>query len=211
MFIVIFCINMKVPNIIATNNIKNPYEVDPDNLRDIPSTPIPNIILPKKILTTKEIMNKGKEIKLNFAYNDPNWVRPAYRTYWHPSVSGGRWSNVPKIVNYALHDIFTVYPTASIYYDFIHDLGIDEESNYFIDNDVIFKETIILVLMNSNIIKLLTYGNQVLVIVEPSRTGLQVLKVSDMQINPIDKNSPIMFQLVTPDGYELDYNLINLL
>lgn len=32
--------------------------------------------------------------------------RPAYRSYWDPSVSGGRWSHLPTRVHFALRRIF---------------------------------------------------------------------------------------------------------
>lgn len=109
-------------------------------------------------------------------------------------------------INYSLHKIFTSYQTASIYYDFTHNLGIWEESKSFdLENGL---NNIALVVMDSNIKKIITYGNQIVVIAEPRRNGLQVLEIHDSKINPIDNNSPIMFQLVTPDGYELDYSLM---
>lgn len=62
--------------------------------------------------------------------------------------------------------------------------------------------------MDSSIKEIKTYGNQVIIIVEPKRTGLQVLEIPDSKIQLMNTNLPIMFQLVTPDGYELDYSLL---
>lgn len=194
----------------SQSNHKNALEslvpLEPEEPIDIKSTPIGNLPLPSKVFPIQDVIKEGKEIQIDFGYNDPDWIRPAYKTYWHSSVSGGRWSYVPRRINYSLHKIFTSYQTTSIYYDFTHELGIWEESKSFdLDNGL---SNIALVVMDSNIKKIITYGNQVLVISEPKRTGLQVVEIHHSKIHPIDKDSPIMFQLVTPDGYELDYSLL---
>lgn len=190
-----------------SNSIRLTMPLEPTTPKNIESSPIYDIPLPSKIFPIQEVVKKGKNIPVDFAFNDPDWIRPAYKTYWHSSVSGGRWSYVPRRINYSLHKIFTSYQTASIYYDFTHELGIWEESKFFdLENGL---NNIALVVMDSNIKKIITYGNQVVVIPEPKRTGLQVVEIHDSKIHPIDDDSPIMFQLVTPDGYELDYSLMH--
>jgi hypothetical protein len=181
--------------------------LEPESPEDIQQNSINNIPLPSKIFSITDVIKKGKEIKLDDAYKYPKWVKPTYKSYWHSTVSGGRWSYVPDRIKYASHNIFTIYPTASVFYDFSRNLGIwDEiESFKFKHNDL---ETIVLVVMNSNIKKIITYGNQVVVIAEPTRNGLQVIEIPGKEIMLTDEKSPVMFQLVTPDGYEIDYSLI---
>lgn len=183
-------------------------QLEPEQPIDIKSKPIANIPLPSKVFSISDVIKKGNDVKIDFVYNDPNWNRPAYKSYWHSTVSGGRWSYVPNRINYSLHDIFTIYATASIYYDFAHNLGIWDESESFNWDGSKTLENIMLVTMNSNIKKIVTYGNQVVVIVEPARRGLQVFAIPNDVLKPVDKKSSIMFQLVTPDKYELDYSLI---
>jgi hypothetical protein len=45
-------------------------------------------------------------------------------------------------------------------------------------------------------------------LVEPKRTGLQVLSIDLADIHPVKPKDRIVFQLVTPDGYEIDYSVI---
>ncbi|WFD10598.1 hypothetical protein [Tepidibacter hydrothermalis] len=185
--------------------------LEPEKPLDIDSTPIYNIPLPSNMKPISEVIGKGKNIPLQFAYNDLNWTRPVYKTYWHtgPSGNGGRWSYVPERINYALHRIFTTYPTASIYYDFVHNLGISDESDKF-DFDYANIDQVVLVAMQSNVKKIVTLDNQVIVIVEPKRNGLQTLVIPKNTVQPSSKDEATIFQMVTPEGYEIDYSLINL-
>ena len=181
--------------------------LEPPEGTNISSSPIYNIPLPANVKPISEVIRKGKEIPLQFAYNDLNWKRPAYKDYWHTGPYGGRWSYVPERVNYALHRIFTYIPTASISFDFEGNLGIVDESNKFnIDKSNIHQ--IILAVMQSDIKKIVTLDNQVIIIVEPRRTGLQVLTIPEKSINPLNKDESVIFQMVTPDGYEIDYSLM---
>lgn len=185
--------------------------LEPEKPVNIDSTPIYDIPLPSNTKPISEVIEKGKDIPLQFAYNDLNWKRPVYKTYWHtgPCSGGGRWSYVPERVNYALHRIFTTYPTASIYYDFVHNLGISDESDKF-DFDYTNIDQIVLVAMQSNVKKIVTLDNQVILIVEPKRNGLQTLIIPKDTIQPSNKDEATIFQMVTPEGYEIDYSLINL-
>lgn len=185
------------------------HSLEPDEAKNIDSWPIYGTSLPSNVLPVSEVLKRGKEIPLKFAYNDLNWQRPAYKSYWHTTPNGGRWSYVPIRINYALHRIFATYPTASIYYDFVHDLGINEESRNF-DFDYTDINQIVLVAMQSNIKKIITLGNQVIIIVEPMRSGLQVVAIPENIIQPSEKEEATIFQMITPDGYEIDYCLLNL-
>jgi len=181
--------------------------LEPEKPIDIESWPIYELSFPTNIQPISEVMEKGKELSLQFAYNDLNWKRPAYKSYWHSSPDGGRWSYVPQRVHYSYHRIFVTVPTASIYYDFEHNLGIAEESRNF-NFDYTNIHQFVLVAMQSNVKKIVTLGNQVVVVVEPRRTGLQALIIPESMIQPSNKEEATIFQMVTPDGYEIDYSLI---
>jgi hypothetical protein len=183
-------------------------QLEPEIPHDVASTHLHEIPLPTPVYSIQEVFDHGKSIDYKLAYNAADWVKPAYKTYWHSTTSDGRWSYVPRRINYAMHDIFTTYATASIYYDFIHDLGINDESRYFQYDPSKPLETIMVVTMKSKIQEIITHGNQVVVVVEPSRTGLQVFPISHEALKQTDKNSSLLFQLVTPDGYEIDHSLI---
>lgn len=150
-------------------------------------------------------MENGKEIPLQFAYNNPDWQRQMYKEYWHSSY--GRWSYIPNRIHYAMHRIFVTYPTASVFYDFTHNLGIWDENDDFqiMSSTSTPFENMVLVVMQTKVDKIVTLGNQVVVIGRPSLNGLQVLLIPTQDLNPYDPKESILFQLVTPEGDEIDY------
>lgn len=164
---------------------------------------------PSKKYPVSEIIKKGTEIPLESVYNNSEWKRQAYKSYWHSTVSGGRWSYVPVRMHYAMHRLFTVYPTASIYYDFIHDLGIEKESSNFKQKHNEPFKYIKTVIMLAQVQKILAYGNQVIIIAKPQRTGLQAYDIPVNMLKPENTKENILFQLVTTEGDEIDYSLIN--
>lgn len=54
-----------------------------------------------------------------------------------------------------------------------------------------------------------TKGNQVVVVGKPKRTGVQVVTITTKDINPVNIDDNLLVQLVTPEGYEIDYSLIS--
>jgi len=204
-----FTVLASQPDVPTSSVYKYFTGTEPQKPVNIDDPPWNNKVFPTKTYPISEIVDKGTEIPLEFAYNNPDWKRQAYKSYWHSSVSAGRWSYVPSLIHYAMHRLFTTYPTASVYYDFIHDLGIAEESNQFtIKHDGPF-DYINTVVMQAQVQKILTYGNQVVLIAKPMRNGLQVIDIPVSKINPINVDDKILFQLVTEQGDEIGYSLIN--
>lgn len=180
------------------------WRIEPETPVDIGDPPFPELPYPSKILPVAEVMTTGKQIPLRYAYDQPDWKRRAYRPYWHSSY--GRWSYVPNLIHTAMHRIFVTYPTASVFYDFIHDLGIADESDSFSrpPSDGNPFENIVLVVMQTKVEKIFTLGNQVAVVGRPALSGLQVLLVPVRDLSPYDADESILFQLVTTDGDEFD-------
>lgn len=199
------------------HRLKNLEPLEPANIDDPPfyyrSTyvgPFPEV-MPSKIYSIKEIFSSGSEIQKQFIYNDLEWKRPAYKEYWHSTVSGGRWSYVPEKIHFAMHRIFSTYPTASISYDFAHDLGIWDEylsfDKYYSESPYEFIEVVV---MQTDIQKIISYRNQVLIVGKPQLTGLQAVIIPTKDINGIDNDNNLLIQLVTPEGDIIDYTTINL-
>lgn len=183
--------------------------LEPGTPRDIDDPPFYNGSFPSKLYPASEVIKNGFELPLDIGYNNPTWRRQAYKSYWHSTVSGGRWSYVPNRIHYGMHRLFTTYPTASVYYDFVHDLGIEEESKQIpIKNGGPF-DYIKVVVMQGQVQRILAYGNQVVLIVKPTRNGLQSLDIPVKKLSPANKKEPILFQLVTEQGDEIDYSLIS--
>ena len=189
--------------IIPTSN-NSGFALEPKAPTNISDTSFDLLPLPDNEVPINQVLEKGKNLSFKFIYNNPDWERPAYKNYWHSEY--GRWSYVPNRIHYALHRVFSTYATASIYYDFIHDLGIAEESEHF--NKYEFTspfDYLQIVVMNTSIEKVITYENQIVIVGEPQRTGLQAIVIPNHDIKPIGNSNIILIQLVTPDGYEIDY------
>lgn len=190
-----------------SKTIKYSFALEPDTPKNIEEPPFYSPPLPQNEVAVEQVIEKGEEIPIKFIYNDPKWKRPAYKEYWHSKY--GRWSYVPNRMHYAMHRIFSTYATASRYYDFVHHLGIAVESNDFSDYEYTPPpsplEYLEIVVMNTLIEKVITYENQIVIIGKPQRTGLQAIIIPTAKIKPIENADNILIQLVTPDGYEIDY------
>lgn len=188
----------------AAERIKRLEPETPVDMR----TPFISSPFPSNIVSPAEILENGRGISPDKVYSSVNWERPSYKSYWHSTISGGRWSYLPTRVQYAMHRLFAAYLTASVYSDFVHDLGIAEESKAFNFGTAGYSDKIAIVVMQADISKIVTKGNQVILVGKPQRTGLQVLAVPVGEIVPATPGESILFQLVTQEGDEFDYSLI---
>jgi hypothetical protein len=186
--------------------------LEPEEPKDIADPPFGQRALPSKLKPPQEIIRDGNNLPHKVLLDKPDWQRPAYKSYWH-SVSSGRWSYVPNRIHYAMHRLFSA-PTAALsnYYDFVHNLGLDEElANIQAQPQNADRERfigqIIVVVMQAKIEKVITRGNQVVIVARPQRNGIQALTVNKTDMKLDDPNETILLQLVTPEGDEIDYSV----
>ncbi len=188
----------------STHNTRTGFALEPDTPQNISDPPFHMPQLPENEIPVSQVLENGAAIPVTRVYDNPDWERPAYKEYWHSKY--GRWSYVPHRIHYAMHRIFSTYVTASIYYDFIHDLGIADESTEFRKIDYASPyEYFQIVVMNTSIEKVLTYQNQIVIVGVPKRTGLVAINIPTNVIHPSGETNYLLIQLVTPDGYEIDY------
>jgi len=64
-----------------------------------------------------------------------------------------------------------------------------------------------IVIFQTEVNKVYTKGNQVVVQGSPKRTGAQVITIKTKDIKPINLEESILVQLVTSEGDELDFSL----
>lgn len=176
----------------------------PDDIKD---TLAQETHLPSSVENVSQALKKGKTAKYRLIYQDLYWQREAYKAYWH-STKGGKWSYMPDRLTYGLHKIFTTYPTYNVYQDFIYELGIKEEASQFNLQTSKQVNEMIIVVMKGRVKGIKAYNNQVLVICEPTRIGLEVLSIPIKEFGNINPEEPILTQMVTPDGYEIDYSTL---
>lgn len=192
-----------------SNDTINNWKLEPETPINIDDPPFYSTPLPLNEVAIQQVIEQGEEIPIKFIYNNPNWERPAYKDYWHSKY--GRWSYIPNRIHYAMHRVFSTYETASVYYDFEHDLGIAEEVTDFMKYESTSPfEYLQVVVMNTLIEKVITYENQIVIVGKPQRTGLQAIIIPTKEIQPVKNSKNILIQLVTPDGYEIDYTTIML-
>lgn len=183
------------------------WKFEPKVPENIDDPPFPEPSPPPTARPINEVMSKGSEIPLWFAYNDPDWERQAYKDYWHSSY--GRWSYVPLRIHYAMHRVFASWPTAAATYDFMHNLGIREEYDSFkIPYSSSPFEDLVVVVMQTKVEKIVTLGNQVVIVGRPSPTGLQALLLPAKDFKPDNTHEALLIQLATPDGDEIDSDRI---
>lgn len=165
-----------------------------------------NLNLPKNTYDLNTILKKGEKLTLDYAYTNDSFIRQSYLYYWHSSYNE-KYSYLPLRVEYAYHRIFTSYSNNSSYEYLLFNLGIWDEKEYFnIKNS---NEYIILFVFQSKVKEIYSYENQIVVVAEPRRNGLEIINIPINKIYPNNKNDSIMFQLLTPEGFEIDYSLIN--
>ena len=160
-------------------------------------------------LPPASVIREGKQIPFTTVLNDPEWKRPAYKTYWSPALSGGRWSHLTLRIHYALHRVFASYLTPGIYYDFAHDVGIWDEP---VDPSAIVEknpfEKMLFVVMQADVKQVYARGNQIVITAVPRRNGLHMFTINTRDVpstKPQTRIEPNLVQLVTESGHEIDY------
>lgn len=194
----------------VVNPIQELENLEPNKPMNLDDPPFFTLPFPENEVPITTVINYGNELPVEFIYSDPNWKRQSYKEYWHSSYF--RWSYVPNRIHYAMHRIFATYPTASVDYDFSHNLGISEETLYFRDYASSAKspyEFLEVVVMNTSIEKIYSFENQVVVIGKPQRQGLRAIIIPTKRIKPVGTSQEILIQLATSEGDEIDYTLIS--
>jgi hypothetical protein len=177
--------------------------LEPETPKDITVPGFAQPELQTKMVSPLEIMKSGSPLTHKMLMVKPDWERPLYKAYWHSS--GGRWSYVPLRLYYAQHQLFTSFPAAaSEHYDFVHNTGLAQEMMGISTEE---KGASQVVVMQAKIEKVITKGNQVVIVARPQRTGVEAFTVSKLDMHLDNQNEAVLFQLVTPHGDEIDYSV----
>ncbi|WP_105618934.1 hypothetical protein [Vallitalea okinawensis] len=144
-------------------------------------------------------LEKGKSIDFNILFNDANYMRPMYKSRWKSAYYRG-WLSLPSKVSDAHHKIFIFPLGASSNYDFTGEQG------GFLNVRIDAHRNKNLLVYNFDVSSVILYENQVALVGEPKRTGAQVISiVQDDLLDEVTNEKDLLFQLSTPDGYEIDY------
>ena len=160
------------------------------------------------------VMSEGTRVPFETVYEDQSWARPDYEPYWHSKQ--GVWSKVPDRIHSSLHRLFVTPGTEGLWREVTYEAGIAEVADkiklpVFDDKP---ENTLTVVALQYQITDVVVLNNQVVLLGVPSRNGMQVLAVNKQELiksvsgelTTLNNNQEYLFQMVTPDGYEVDYN-----
>jgi hypothetical protein len=176
------------------------YELMPD--RDLSK-------FEEEVLPISFVQKKGTVLPFVTVYKDLNWQRPAYDPFWHST--NWRWSYVPRKIAYQQHIVYDYQGGGSWWYDLSQELalppGADGPSPIHPSAFTVgYPYVVRLIVFNFNITSIKHYKNQILVSGVPLRKGLTMVDFDTKNL----PDSKKLLQLATPDGYEVDYLILNL-
>lgn len=147
----------------------------------------------------QDILKNGKDVKFEVLSDYPSYLRPIYNPSWKDAYYRG-WLDLPNKNIEARHKLF-IYPFgASSIYDFIGSLGIKDGTAGDYHRNIIF------LIYGFNIESIKWYENQAVLVGNPLRTGFQVVSVvQDDLLSEGINTKDMLFQLCTPQGYEIDF------
>ncbi len=155
-------------------------------------------------VSVDDVLNKGKAVPFSVAAENRDWIRPVHSDAWDEPAYREKYPGSSLQVEAALHRIFELPVGASESGSFYAPLGLGDEDTRMISEA--FKplshiKTVGLLILNGRVENIVTLDRQTVVVAEPVRSGYQVILI-DRDDLAKDKT---LFQLVTPDGYEIDY------
>ncbi len=166
-----------------------------------------------EFLPVLTVMAEGIRVPFETIYQDRAWVRPDYQPYWHSTQ--GQWSSLPDRIHDSYHRLFITPGIATLWDETVHDSGIAEAAAKITlpVYDVKPENTIAIIAVQHQVTDLVVLQNQVVLLGTPARTGVQVLALNKQdlvksvsgEILAQNNNQEYLFQMVTPDGYEVDY------
>lgn len=187
------------------NRLKQLEPPEPITIVDPPEQVEAEKYYPLDTISISEVINKGTKIPFRMIKNEPDYKRPVYEKHWHSTYWGGRWSYIPMRMNYALHHFFTTY-----------DIGLSNEFDFQQNVGIVFPTfqnktdlDMYIIAFQTTVTDVYTKGNQVVVLGNPKRNGVQVLTIKTDDLHPYDLKRLLLIQLATPLGHELDYSLIS--
>ncbi len=159
------------------------------------------------------VMEEGTHVPFEIIYEDPSWVRPDYQPYWHSRQKTG--SSLPDRIHNSYRRLFVSAGNETLWAETMNDSGIAELAGKISLAGPGDKpdDTVAVVVFRHQVIDVLALKGQVVLLGRPTRTGVQVLAVDKKDLTESvsgestgrSNSREFLFQMVTPDGYEVDY------
>lgn len=164
---------------------------------------------PLSALPLSKVITQGVEISFKTLIDDPKYLRPIYDPDWKDAYYRG-WLYLPDKNIEARHRIFAFSLGGSENYDISGSLGFKPESNerFILDNH----RNINFIIYGFEVKDAKVFQNQVALIGTPKQTGTQVISIVQNELLPDEINTKdFLFQLCTPEGYEIDFLYHNII
>ncbi len=163
-----------------------------------PPSPLPTSSLSK-------VISEGVMKKFRILSDDKLYLRPVYDPDWKSTYYRG-WLDLPVKNMEARHKIFAFSIGLSMNYDIFGSLG------YNPDISVNAHKNINFLIYGFSVESVRVLENQVALIGEPRQTGAQIVSIVQNDLLPegVDTKD-FLFQLSTPEGYEVDFLRYNII
>lgn len=150
-----------------------------------------------------KVVRNGEEVLFRILYNEPLYLRPIFDPGWKSTFYRG-WLDIPVKNMEARHKIFAFSIGGSANYDIVGSLGYSPKSPPFapLDNH----HNINFLIFGFNVRNVKTFEDQVALIGEPNQAGAQIVSIlQDDLLSQGVNTKDLLFQLSTPEGYEIDF------
>lgn len=152
-----------------------------------------------QVTSLRKVVEEGKNINFNVLYKNEKYLRPIYDSSWQDFYFRG-WIYLPSKIEDARHRLFIFPFGGSSIFDFSGSLSLDLKTSIDYHREINF------LIYDFNVEEIRELDNQIALIGEPKRHGIQVVSV--IQNDLLSKNTDtkeFLVQLSTPKGYEIDF------
>ncbi len=147
-----------------------------------------------------DAVKNGTDIAFQILHDDTGYRRVIYSPDWKDAYFRG-WLYLPNKIIQARHSLFIYSTGASANYDLAGELAF--EQGVPMDNH----RNINFLVFDFKVQGVKRFGDQLMLVGKPFRSGVQIVSVvQNLILMPKEKERHLLVQLVTPGGYEVDYD-----
>jgi hypothetical protein len=161
--------------------------------------------LPLPTVPLSSVIQKGKETEFRTLSDDPLYLRPVYDPVWKQAYYRG-WLDLPYKNMEARHKMFAFSLGLSMNYDIFGSLGYNPDVGVDAHRNINF------LIYGFSVERVKVFENQVALVGKPQQTGARIISITQNHLLPegVDTKD-FLFQLSTPNGYEIDFLRYNII
>lgn len=151
----------------------------------------------------KNIILRGEEVSFRVLLDEPDYLRPVYAPDWKGFYFRS-WLYLPYKNMEARHKIFAFSMGGSSNFDLAGSLGFNPENS--LQGPMDNHRNINFILYGFQVEAVKVFENQAALVGRPRQTGASIVSITQDDLLPEGTDTKdFIFQLSTPDGYEVDY------